>query len=129
MARDEQTLATKALNSHDDRPTYSPADYDVQQGQVMVEKFSLWSMLALAFSILGTWSTLAQSLSSGLINGGPVAILWGLCLVTACNICVAVSLGELCSSMPTALGQAYYIHRLWDTPLGRFASYMCAWVS
>lgn len=95
----------------------------------MVEKFSLWSMLALAFSILGTWSTLAQSLSSGLINGGPVTILWGLCLVTFCNICVAVSLGELCSSMPTALGQAYYIHRLWDTPAGRFASYMCAWIN
>lgn len=86
-------------------------------------------MLALAFSILGTWSTLAQSLSSGLVSGGPVTILWGLCLVAFCNICVAVSLGEMCSSMPTALGQAYYIHRLWDTPTGRFASYMCAWIN
>lgn len=31
--------------------------------------------------------------------------------------------------MPTALGQAYWVYRLWDTPLGRFASYMCAWIN
>lgn len=62
-------------------------------------------------------------------NGGPITILWGLCLVTICNVCVAISLGELCSSMPTALGQAYWVLRLWDTPLGRFVSYLCAWIN
>lgn len=97
--------------------------------QALSRKFDIWSMLALAFCVLGTWSTFAQDLDSGLTNGGPVSILWGLCLVTFCNICVAVSLGELCSSMPTALGQAYWVYRLWDTPTGRFASYMCAWIN
>jgi amino acid transporter len=52
-----------------------------------------------------------------------------LVLVTACNLCVALSLGELTSSMPTALGQAYWVYRLWSTPLGRFVSYMCAWIN
>ncbi|GJN86182.1 hypothetical protein PLIIFM63780_009761 [Purpureocillium lilacinum] len=97
--------------------------------QSLSRKFSIWSMLALAFCVLGTWSTMAQGLTNGLTNGGPVAILWGLCLVTFCNTCVAVSLGELCSSMPTALGQAYWISQLWNTPTGRFASYMCAWIN
>lgn len=97
--------------------------------EVLTRKFDLWSMLALAFCVLGTWSTFAQGLSTGLTTGGPVSILWGLCLVTFCNICVAVSLGELCSSMPTALGQAYWVHRLCETPGGRFASYMCAWIN
>lgn len=97
--------------------------------QTLSRKFSIWSMLALAFCVLGTWSTLAQDLSTGLVNGGPVAILWGLVVVTACNTCVAVSLGELCSSMPTALGQAFWISYLWNTPAGRFASYMCAWIN
>lgn len=78
---------------------------------------------------LGTYSTFAQDLSSGLTNGGAITILWGLVLVTFCNICVALSLGELTSSMPTALGQAYWVYRLWNTPLGRFVSYMCAWVN
>ncbi|RSM18107.1 hypothetical protein CDV31_003029 [Fusarium ambrosium] len=97
--------------------------------QSLTRKFSIWSMLALAFSVLGTWSTFAQGLSSGLTSGGPVAILWGLVLVFACNLCVAVSLGEMCSSMPTALGQAYWISRLWPTPSGRFCSYLCAWIN
>ncbi|KAM4055891.1 amino acid permease [Hirsutella rhossiliensis] len=98
--------------------------------QVLTRKFSTWSMLALAFTVLGTWTTCAQGLNNGLVNGGPVAILWGLVLVALCNTCVAVSLGELCSSMPTALGQAYWIARLADkAPAARFASYLCAWIN
>lgn len=31
--------------------------------------------------------------------------------------------------MPTALGQAYWVLRLWDTPAGRFGSYLCAWIN
>ncbi|KAJ6023847.1 hypothetical protein N7540_004644 [Penicillium herquei] len=97
--------------------------------QALTRKFDIWSMLALAFCVLGTYSTFAQDLSSGLTNGGPITILWGLVLVTACNLCVALSLGELTSSMPTALGQAYWVYRLWNTPLGRYVSYMCAWIN
>lgn len=97
--------------------------------QALTRKFDLWSMLALAFCVLGTYSTFAQGLSSGLTNGGPITILWGLVLVTVCNLCVAVSLGELTSSMPTALGQAYWVYRLWHTPTGRFVSYLCAWIN
>lgn len=97
--------------------------------QQLSRQFNMWSMLALAFTVLGTWSTLAQNLATGLSAGGPVSILWGLVLVTFCNLCVAVSLGELTSSMPTALGQAYWIFRLYNTGLGRFISYMCAWIN
>ncbi|KAL5340935.1 amino acid/polyamine transporter I [Aspergillus crustosus] len=97
--------------------------------QSLSRKFSLWSMLALAFCVLGTYSTFAQGLSSGLTNGGSITILWGLVLVTVCNLCVAVSLGELTSAMPTALGQAYWVCRLWNSPSGRFFSYMTAWIN
>lgn len=125
MDDSKDTIEPQVSNEH-----RSSASYDVAVGeQSLTRKFSLWSMLALAFSVLGTWSTFAQDLGSGLTTGGPVAILWGLCLVTFCNVCVAVSLGELCSSMPTALGQSYWVSRLWNTPSGRFASYMCAWIN
>ena len=97
--------------------------------QVLKRTFGTWSMLALAFSVLGTWTTFAQDLASGLTNGGPITVIWGLCLVTFCNICVAVSLGEMCSAMPTVLGQAYWISRLTDAAWGRFVSYMCAWIN
>lgn len=102
---------------------------DIGHPELLTRKFSTWSMFFLAFSVLGTWSTFAQDLNSGLTSGGAITILWGLCLVTVCNVCVAVSLGELCSSMPTALGQAYWISRLWPGAGGRFASYLCAWIN
>ncbi|VUC30760.1 unnamed protein product [Clonostachys rosea] len=92
----------------------------------LTRKFSLVSMLAMAFCVLGTWAVFAQNLAAALTTGGPVSIFWGLVLVTLCNLCVAVSLGELCSSMPTALGQAYWVYRLWNTPSGRLLSYVCA---
>jgi choline transport protein len=97
--------------------------------QALSRKFNTWSLLAFSFCVLATWSTFAQGLASGLNYGGPAVIIWGLFLVTACNLCVALSLGELVSSMPTALGQAYWVFRLWDTEAGRFTSYICAWIS
>lgn len=102
---------------------------EMGHAQELSRQFSPWSMFCLAFTVLGTWSTFSQNLSDGITNGGPVGILWGLVLVTFCNLCVAVSLGELTSAMPTAMGQAYWIYRLWTTPTGRFFSYMCAWIN
>lgn len=90
----------------------------------MSRKFSFFSMLCLAYAVLGTWSTFAQDLGSGLEAGGPIGILYGLVVVFGCNICIAMSLGEICSSMPTALGQAYWVSRLWPTESGRVLSYV-----
>ncbi|KAM0281598.1 hypothetical protein ACHAQH_003467 [Verticillium albo-atrum] len=97
--------------------------------QTLTRKFSLVSMLAMTFCILGTWAVFAQNLSAALTTGGPISIFWGLLLVLFCNVCIATSLGEMCSSMPTALGQAYWVSRLCDTPSGRLLSYMCAWTN
>lgn len=124
----------KNVASKDDQTVIDARDLaSMGHEQVLSRQFDIWSMLALAFCVLGTWSTFAQDLDGGLTNGGPITIPWGLCLVAVCNICVAspppVSMGELCSSMPTALGQAYWIHRLWNTQTGRFVSYLCAWIN
>ncbi|POS73442.1 choline transport protein [Diaporthe helianthi] len=130
--RDETTRAHSPLETVDavDQDVVDACDLAaLGHDQSLSRKFDIWSILALAFCVLGTWSTFAQDLSSGLTNGGPISILWGLCLVTICNICVVISLGELCSSMPTALGQAYWVLRLWDAPWGRFTSYICAWIN
>ncbi|KAG5769975.1 hypothetical protein H9Q69_001323 [Fusarium xylarioides] len=97
--------------------------------QALSRKFSTLSMLSLAFCILGTWAVCAQSLATGIQNGGPVTCLWGLVLVTLCNVCIAMSLGEMCSSMPSALGQALWVGKLWKTSWGRFASYLTAFIS
>ncbi|ANB14454.1 Hnm1p [Sugiyamaella lignohabitans] len=129
VEEEKKRLSVESLRSGQQQKLDAFDLADMGHAQELPRQFSMWSMLALAFSVLGTWATFAQDLMSGLQNGGSIAILWGLALVTICNICVAVSLGELCSSMPTALGQAYWIHRLWNTPAGRFSSYICAWIN
>lgn len=122
--------ATERRISHDDQVHHDAEILEtLGHSQELVRQFSPWSMFALAFTVLGTWSTLAQNLSSGLTAGGPVTILWGLVLVTLCNLCVAASLGELLSAMPTALGQAFWVYHFWTTPTGRFMSYMTAWIN
>ena len=116
--------------SHDEQVTHDAEMLEnLGHSQELARQFNPWSMFALAFTVLGTWSTLAQNLSTGLTAGGPVTILWGLVLVTACNLCVAASLGELLSAMPTALGQAFWVYHFWTTPTGRFLSYMTAWIN
>ncbi|KAF7519309.1 hypothetical protein G7054_g13134 [Neopestalotiopsis clavispora] len=97
---------------------------------VIIPNFDTISMLAMSLTVLGTWATFALGLSSGLINGGPSVIIYGLFLVTFCNVCVAISLAELFSSMPTALGQGYWVGRLLETRrIARFSSYMCSWIN
>ncbi|GAM86912.1 hypothetical protein ANO11243_049330 [Dothideomycetidae sp. 11243] len=113
-------------------PPYGDADDLAAMGheEGLTRKFDTISMLALAFCVLGTWSTFAQDLAQGLANGGPVDMLWGLCLVTLCNLAVVLSLGEMLSAMPTTMGQAYWTFRLGgQTPGARFASYCCAWIN
>ena len=116
------------MNANTEETTNDGPSSDGHQA-ILTRKFNTWSILALGFCVLGTWAVFAQDLASGLNNGGPVSIIWGLVLVAICNLCVSLSLGELCSSMPTALGQAYWISRLWTTTTGRFASYLCAWIT
>jgi choline transport protein len=127
---DEEKSSTIEKTRSSDIATHDIDDLGtIGDGQTLSRKFTPWSMLALSFSVLGTWATFAVDLSNGLSNGGPITILYGLLLVTLCNLCVALSLGELCSSMPTALGQAYWVSRLWKSSLGRFISYSCAWIN
>ncbi|BFZ53221.1 hypothetical protein PYCC9005_000244 [Savitreella phatthalungensis] len=99
--------------------------------QELTRKFSFLSMLCLAFSILGTWPTLAQSMGAALSQGGSITILWGLILVFLCNLCITSSLGELASAFPTSLGQAFYVAQILprDSLSARFLSYLTAWIN
>lgn len=121
----EEITSRREGDTADDQAALEALGYE----STMSRKFSFFSMLCLAYAVLGTWSTFAQDLGSGLGAGGPIGILYGLVVVFLCNLCIAVSLGELCSSFPTALGQAYWVSRLWPTESGRALSYATAWIN
>ncbi|HKI91485.1 MAG TPA: amino acid permease, partial [Gaiellaceae bacterium] len=81
--------------------------------QVLYREMGGFSNFAISFTII---SILAGCLTSYFIafdNGGPIAITWGWLLVGFFVVLVALAMGEVASSMPTA-GAIYY----WSSKLG-----------
>ena len=81
--------------------------------QVLYREMGGFSNFAISFTII---SILAGCLTSYFIafdNGGPIAITWGWLIVGFFVVLVALAMGEVASSMPTA-GAIYY----WSSKLG-----------
>jgi amino acid transporter len=80
---------------------------------VLYREMGGFSNFAISFTII---SILAGCLTSYYLawnNGGPIAITWGWLLVGVFCVLVAMAMGEIASSMPTA-GALYY----WASKLG-----------
>jgi amino acid transporter len=81
--------------------------------QVLFREMGGFSNFAISFTII---SILAGCLTSYFIafgNGGPIAVTWGWLIVGFFVVLVALAMGEVASSMPTA-GAIYY----WSSKLG-----------
>ncbi|KAJ5193078.1 hypothetical protein N7449_009220 [Penicillium cf. viridicatum] len=101
--------------------------------QELVRNFGLWSVTSLGVVIANSWAATGGTIVTALMNGGPMALLYGLILVSVFYTAISASLAELASSMPSA-GGVYY----WSTVLsgkygraaGFFTGYLnaCAWL-
>jgi amino acid transporter len=97
------------VQRHDDESTLHRLGY----AQVLYREMGGFSNFAISFTII---SILAGCLTSYFIafnDGGPVAVTWGWLIVGFFVILVALGMGEVASSMPTA-GAIYY----WSSKLG-----------
>ncbi len=54
------------------------------------------------------WSGISGTLLVGLQQGGAVTIIYGLIFTGLMNVCIAASLAELSSAMPSAGGQVSF---------------------
>ncbi|KAJ5852198.1 Amino acid/polyamine transporter I [Penicillium soppii] len=101
--------------------------------QELSRNFGLWSVTSLGIVIANSWAATGGTIVTALMNGGPMALLYGLILVSIFYSAISASLAELASSMPSA-GGVYY----WSTVLsgkhgrvaGFFTGYLnaCAWL-
>ncbi|PLN82650.1 amino acid transporter [Aspergillus taichungensis] len=82
--------------------------------QQLVRRFDLFSLTSLGIIIANSWASTGGTIVSALQNGGPMAILYGLILVSIFYTLITASLAELASSMPSA-GGVYY----WSSVLSR----------
>ncbi|ODQ65642.1 amino acid transporter [Nadsonia fulvescens var. elongata DSM 6958] len=95
--------------------------------QEFKREFSLFSSFAVSFSVLGLLPSIATTLTYGVGYGGGPAMTWGW-LVSMIGIqCVALSMAELCSAMPTSGGLYYAAAVLAPPKYGPFAAWITGW--
>ncbi|KAL4778110.1 amino acid/polyamine transporter I [Aspergillus varians] len=99
-----------------------------REKQQLERYLNFFSSLAFSATLLASWEAVGGSLESGLANGGPAAIVYGIILSTVGNLTIACSLAELASIHPTAGAQYHWSYFL--APGGRrFISFFQGWVT
>jgi amino acid transporter len=91
--------------------------------QELKRGWSAFSNFAISFSIISVLAGCFTSYGQAFFNGGAVAISIGWPLISCLILCVAFSMSELASSMPTAGGIYYWASKLGNPTWGWFTGW------
>ncbi len=80
--------------------------------QELDRSMSKFSNFAVSFTIISILSGCLTLYGYGLLHGGPPVMLWGWLFVGTLVLFAGLSLGEICSSFPTAGGLYYWAAKL-----------------
>ncbi|KAG8530666.1 uncharacterized protein KY384_004021 [Bacidia gigantensis] len=86
-------------------------------------EFSLWTTFCVSFAVLGLLPSFASTLGYGMGYAGTPGMVWGWLIAMVFIQCVAMSMAELCSSMPTSGGLYYASAVLAPEGWGPMAAY------
>jgi len=92
-------------------------------------EFSLIETVAFSFSIMGVIASVTSTYSSPLAAGGHVGMVWGWLIPCPFVLCVAASLAEMTSSMPTSAGLYYFSAKLAPPKYAPLASWITGWAN
>ncbi|KAH9850200.1 amino acid transporter [Lenzites betulinus] len=92
-------------------------------------EFSLIETVAFAFSIMAVIGGVSSTLSFGLASGGHVGMVWGWFIPCLFIMCIAGSMAELTSSMPTSAGLYYFSAKLAPERYSALASWVTGWAN
>ncbi|EEB07034.2 amino acid permease [Schizosaccharomyces japonicus yFS275] len=87
---------------------------------------SLFGVFSVSFSVLGLLPSVAATLNFSMLAGTP-GMLWGWLIALVFVLCVAASMAELCSSMPTSGGLYYSAKVLAPKGWGPLAAWITGW--
>lgn len=123
---DLETTSTKqTLQQTKDATTLEQFGYK----QELKRKMGFWSMLGFSYTLLNSWSVMAGSLASVMLNGGPAVLIWGWIGACTLSIFVALCMADLCSAYPVAGGQySWCLLLAKNTRWGRAISFACGWI-
>lgn len=90
-------------------------------------EFSLFTTFCVSFAVLGLLPSFASTLFFGMGYAGTAGMTWGWLVAMVGIQCVAMSMAELCSSMPTS-GGLYYASAVLAPPgWGPLAAWITGW--
>ncbi|KAF2204166.1 amino acid transporter [Delitschia confertaspora ATCC 74209] len=90
-------------------------------------EFGLFTTFCVSFAVLGLLPSFASTLFYGMGYAGTAGMTWGWIIAMVGIQCVAMSMAELCSSMPTS-GGLYYASAVLAPPgWGPFAAWITGW--
>ncbi|KAH6643310.1 amino acid permease-domain-containing protein [Truncatella angustata] len=92
-----------------------------------VREFSAWTTFAVSFAVMGLLPSIATTMWYGIGYAGPAANTWAWLLSVVFIFCVAASMAELASSMPTSGGLYYASAVLAGPKYGPFAAWITGW--
>ncbi|RYP72809.1 hypothetical protein DL771_003993 [Monosporascus sp. 5C6A] len=95
--------------------------------QEFKREFSAWTTFAVSFAVMGLLPSIASTMWFGIGYGGPAANTWGWLLSVLFIQCVAASMAELASSMPTSGGLYYAAAVLAGPKYGPLAAWITGW--
>lgn len=95
--------------------------------QEFKREFGLWSTFAVSFSVLGLLPSIASTLYYGLGYAGTAGMTWGWLVAMVGVQSVAMSMAELCSSMPTSGGLYYAAAVLAPPKWGPLMAWLTGW--
>ncbi|KAH8895301.1 amino acid permease [Thozetella sp. PMI_491] len=95
--------------------------------QEFKREFSAWTTFAVSFAVMGLLPSIATTMFYGVGYAGPAANTWGWIISVIFILCVAASMAELASSMPTSGGLYYAAAVLAGPKYGPFAAWITGW--
>ncbi|OJZ92018.1 hypothetical protein ASPFODRAFT_55662 [Aspergillus luchuensis CBS 106.47] len=95
--------------------------------QEFKREFSLWTTFCVSFSVLGLLPSFASTIYYGMGYAGTAGMVWGWIIAMIFIQCVAMSMAELCSAMPTSGGLYYAAAVLAPPKYGPFAAWITGW--
>jgi choline transport protein len=102
---------------------------DMGYMQELKRKFSMWSLIAVSFSLTNSWFGVSAAMITGINSGGPVLLVYGLILMGIISGAVGISLSEMASAYPNSGGQYFWAKQLASRRYAPIASYLTGWFS
>ncbi|KAJ5408084.1 hypothetical protein N7509_001967 [Penicillium cosmopolitanum] len=95
--------------------------------QEFKREFSLWTTFCVSFAVLGLLPSFASTLYYGMGYAGTAGMVWGWIIAMIFIQCIAMSMAELCSAMPTSGGLYYAAAVLAPPGYGPLAAWITGW--